>query len=65
MVGRADTTVLGAAMLAGVGAGVFASVEEATERLVTGRAVLPRGGPQERAARSARWRAFVEASAGL
>ncbi len=65
IVGRADTTVLGAALLAGVGAGVFASVEEATERLVTGRAVLPRGGPQERAARSARWRAFVEASAGL
>jgi glycerol kinase len=65
LVGRADTTVLGAAMLAGVGAGVFAGVEEAAERLVTGHAVLPGGCPQERAARRARWRAFVQATAGL
>jgi glycerol kinase len=40
-VGRADTTVLGAAMLAGVGAGVFASVEDAARAAaaITGRVV--------------------------
>ena len=41
-VGRADATVLGAAMLAGVGAGVFASVRDAAERLPRGRIVAPR-----------------------
>jgi glycerol kinase len=65
IVGRADTTVLGGAMLAGVGAGVFASVEAAAEQLVTGHAVLPSGRPQEHAARRTRWLAFVQASAGL
>ncbi|MGO9321954.1 MAG: FGGY family carbohydrate kinase [Solirubrobacteraceae bacterium] len=64
-VGAADTTVLGAAMLAGVGAGVFASVEEAVLRLPQGRVVEPRGDARERAARHQRWRTFVQASAEL
>jgi len=64
-VGPAEVTVLGAAMLAGVGAGVFASVEQAAERLPQGRTVAPRGDPAERAERRRRWRTFVTASAGL
>ena len=64
-VGRAEVTVLGAAMLAGAGAGVFASVEQAAQRLPQGRTVAPRGDPAERAARRERWRTFVTASADL
>jgi glycerol kinase len=64
-VGPPDTTVLGAAMLAGVGAGVFASVEEAALRLAPGRAIAPRGDRRGRAAQRARWLAFVRASAAL
>ena len=50
-VGAPDATVLGAAMLAGVGAGVFASVEEAAALLPAGRVVEPRHAAQERARR--------------
>jgi glycerol kinase len=64
-VGRADTTVLGAAMLAGVGTGVFASPEEAAARLPPTRVVEPHGDQPERTAQRARWRAFVKASADL
>lgn len=64
-VGRHDTTVLGAAMLAGVGAGVFSSVEDAARRLPPGRIVTPRADPGRRSAQRERWRAFVEASARL
>jgi glycerol kinase len=64
-VGRADVTVLGAAMLAGVGAGVFGSVEQAAQHLPSGRIVTPRGDPAVRAALRERWRTFVTASAGL
>jgi glycerol kinase len=64
-VGRADTTVLGATMLAGVGAGVFASVEDAAQRLPPGRAIEPVLGAAERLAQRQRWRAFVQAGAGL
>ncbi len=64
-VGRADTTVLGAAMLAGVGAGVFESVEQAATRLPRGRVTEPRVDQRERTARRERWRAFVRASAEL
>jgi glycerol kinase len=52
-------------MLAGVGAGVFDSVEDAALRLPAGRTVEPRGDARERAGERERWRAFVEASAGL
>ncbi len=64
-VGRADATVLGAAMLAGVGAGVFASVEDAAVRLPHRRVVAPQMDPRERAERRERWRAFVRAAAAL
>jgi glycerol kinase len=64
-VGRADSTVLGAAMLAGVGAGLFGSVEEAAQRLPPGRLVTPSGAPGERLRRRELWRAFVDASARL
>jgi glycerol kinase len=64
-VGRADTTVLGAAMLAGVGAGVFASVEEAALCLPEGRVIEPRTDAGGRALAHERWRAFVAASADL
>jgi glycerol kinase len=65
IVGRADTTVLGAAMLAGVGAGVFASVEDAAQRLPRGRVIEPASGAPERLAQRERWRAFVQAAAAL
>jgi len=64
-VGRADTTVLGTAMLAGVGAGVFASVEQAARCLAPGRVVEPRAHTDDRVRQRERWRAFVEDSAHL
>jgi glycerol kinase len=64
-VGAADTTVLGAALLAGVGAGAFASIEEATARLPRGGVTEPRGDQRERVAQRERWRAFVSSSAEL
>jgi len=63
--GSADATVLGAAMLAGVGAGVFASVEEAAGLLPPGRAVAPVLQPAERERQRERWRAFVQAAGRL
>jgi glycerol kinase len=64
-VGRADTTVLGAALLAGVGAGVYPSVEDAAQRIGAGRRVPPRAAPDERAYARARWKQFVAAAAEL
>lgn len=64
-VGPADTTVLGAALLAGVGVGQFASVEQACELLAPGRTVVPSVDPFERERLRERWRAFVQAAAGL
>jgi glycerol kinase len=64
-VGDADATVRGAAMLAGVGAGRFASVEEAAQRLAPGRVLTPAGDPRERAGRRELWRSFVQAGARL
>jgi glycerol kinase len=63
--GRADATVLGAAMLAGVGAGVFIDVADAAARLQPGRVVKPHVLSGERAARRERWRRFVQASSEL
>ena len=65
IVGAVDATVRGAAMLAGVGAGVFAGVEEAAQRLPPGRPLFPRATPAERRRGRERWRAFVEASSRL
>jgi glycerol kinase len=64
-VGGADLTVLGAAMLAGVGAGVFTSVEQAAKLLPQARTVSPIVDPAERSRRRERWRAFVQDSARL
>jgi glycerol kinase len=64
-VGRADCTVLGAAMLAGVGAGVFASVEQAAALLGAGEIVAPAVTASQRGADRDRWKAFVQASAHL
>ncbi len=64
-VGRADATVRGAALLAGVGAGVFASVQEAAQRLPAPRVVAPKLDPRERTRLRERWRAFVDAGARL
>jgi glycerol kinase len=63
IVGRADTTVLGAAMLAGVGVGVFDAVEDAAQLLPQGRVIRPHMDGPERLDGRARWRAFVMAAA--
>ncbi|MHB8531183.1 MAG: FGGY-family carbohydrate kinase, partial [Solirubrobacteraceae bacterium] len=64
-VGGADATVLGAALLAGVGGGVFASVEQAASLLPSGRVIEPQGEARERADARDRWRSFVAAAGGL
>jgi glycerol kinase len=63
--GEADTTVRGAAMLAGVGAGAFADVPAAGALLEPGRTVEPTLDEVERQQRHADWRTFVERSATL
>ena len=63
--GPPDATVLGAAMLAGVGAGLFADVQDAARRLPQGRVVCSLIDPAERTRRRELWRGFVRASAGL
>ncbi len=65
IVGAVDATVRGAAMLAGVGAGLFAGVEEAAQQLPRGRLLDPGSTPAERLLGRERWRAFVEAAARL
>jgi glycerol kinase len=61
----ADATVVGAAALAGVGAGVFESLAEAAELLPVDRRVEPRRDDEWRAAEHGRWREFVAAAADL
>ncbi len=61
----ADATVAGAALLAGVGAGVFGSVAEAAERLPAGAQVAPGRDGAWRAREHAAWRRFVETAATL
>jgi glycerol kinase len=58
-VGRADTTVLGAALLAGLGAGTFSSLPKAVAHLPAGRIVSPTSEPAARRAERERWRRFV------
>jgi glycerol kinase len=65
LVGRADTTVLGAAMLAGVGAGLFESVEHAARGLAAERTVTPRSTALERESERDRRRRFRERAADL
>ena len=64
-VGRPDATVLGAAMLAGVGAGAFASVEQAAGLLTEGRRVTPKISPRERLSKREDWMRFVSLAASL
>jgi glycerol kinase len=64
-VGPTDTTVLGAALLAGVGAGVHGGVEQAAALLPPGRTVDPLLPERSRADARERWRDFVRATAGL
>jgi glycerol kinase len=64
-VGPADATALGAAMLAGVGAGVFASVEQAASHVAPGRIVAPRSDQRERERERSAWREFVEQASAL
>lgn len=64
-VGRADTTVLGAALLAAVGGGVFSSLEQAAALLPARRAVRPRTADTGRREARERWRQFVAAAGSL
>jgi glycerol kinase len=67
-VNRADVTVMGAAMLAGVGAGVFANVQEAAERLPEPHLVKPAADPADPAGHAEsreRWRRFIESASRL
>jgi glycerol kinase len=64
-VGHAETTVLGAAMLAGVGAGIFDSVEQAASRVTPERIIRPRADAAERERRRAAWREFLALAAQL
>lgn len=61
----ADATVLGAAALAAVGAGVLDSLEEAAELLPADRRVEPARDEGWRSDEHARWRAFVAAASDL
>ena len=64
-VGRADATVQGAALLAGVGAGALGSLQEAVKLLPAVRTVRPRSSAADRAVRRRRWREFAAAAASL
>jgi glycerol kinase len=64
-VGSADVTVRGAAMLAGVGAGVYASVEDAAQLLPRGRVIAAGVEVEARQRSRERWREFVERAARL
>jgi glycerol kinase len=57
----AETTALGAAMLAGVGAGLFGGLEEATAMRGEVETFTPLLGADERQARLAGWKAAVDA----
>jgi glycerol kinase len=63
--GEADATVLGAAALAAVGAGVYGSLPEAAEKLSWTRHVEPTRDQVWRSAEHQAWREFVEATAAL
>ncbi|MDO9490417.1 MAG: FGGY-family carbohydrate kinase, partial [Sphingomonadaceae bacterium] len=55
-----ETTAMGAAMLAGVGAGLFASLQEAQSMWRTDRTFEPSLAEDVRAARRAGWHRAVE-----
>jgi glycerol kinase len=61
----ADATVLGAAALGAVGAGVIPSLADAAELLPIDRSVEPAADDDWRSSEHERWRAFVRAAADL
>lgn len=61
----ADATVLGAAALAGVGAGVIGSLTDLPEMLPADRSVDPQQNEEWRTAEHERWREFVRATEAL
>jgi glycerol kinase len=61
----ADATVLGAAALAGVGAGVIGSLTDLPEMLPADRRVEPARDESWRTAEHDRWKEFVQATEGL
>jgi glycerol kinase len=63
--GSADVTVRGAAMLAAVGAGIYASVEDAAQMLPRGRVIPGSAAPATRASSRERWREFVQRASRL
>ncbi len=63
--GPADATVLGAAGLAGVGAGRFGAPADVADRLPAGERIAPARDAAWRARERAAWRAFVARAAGL
>jgi len=63
--GAVDATAAGAAALAAVGAGVWASTLEIAERIPAGEVVEPARDSQWRRAAHAEWRSFVERAVAL
>jgi glycerol kinase len=61
----ADATVLGAAALGAVGAGVIPSLADAAELLAIDRSVEPQQGDDWRTREHERWKAFVRGAAEL
>jgi glycerol kinase len=61
----ADATSLGAALLAGVGAGLFPSIVDAARLVPIAKRVSPERDATWRSESHARWRSFVERAAGL
>jgi glycerol kinase len=63
--GAVDATAAGAAGLAAVGAGLWASTREIGERIPTGELVRPERDDAWRREAHAEWRRFVEGAAAL
>lgn len=63
--GVPDATVLGAAVLAAVGAGVLEDLNAAAALLEHGETIQPGGDPAERAAARTAWRSWVEAASAM
>jgi glycerol kinase len=63
--GAVDATVAGAAAMAAVGAGIWSSTHEITERIAHGERVEPRRDDAWRAQAHAEWRQFVERASVL
>ena len=60
-----ESTALGAAALAALGAGLFTSPQEIVARVRPARSVAPRLPAEERERERAAWRAFVAAAAAI